>query len=158
MKRIVCSYSDTTLSKFKTKIQELQAIASKLSESNSQDVKTAEWFSQHIDDMIQEYAKTQYTSASVKEFTGKDYVKANSDDDWQSQLDENVLTRLAECRSTKRDIVPLTKAFYQYSHKVQENSMSKEDCLIYILEWVLDWNGGLWDYTKQEYDKWLKAI
>ena len=44
MKRIVCSYSDTTLSKFKTKIQELQAIASKLSESNSQDAKTAEWF------------------------------------------------------------------------------------------------------------------
>lgn len=75
MKRIVCSYSDTTLNKFKTKIQELQAIANKLSESNTYDVKTAEWFSQHIDDMIQKYAKTQYTSASVKESTGKDYVK-----------------------------------------------------------------------------------
>lgn len=82
----------------------------------------------------------------------------NSDDDWQSQLDEPVLDRLSECRSTKRDIVPLTKAFYNYSHRVKEGNMTKEDCLDYILEWVLDWNGGLWDYTQQEYDRWLKAI
>lgn len=158
MKRIVCSNSNTSLDKFKTKINELQAVASKLSESDEHDIATADWFVDHIDSMIQEYAKTQYTSASVKEFTGKDYVKANSDDDWQSQLDEHVLDRLAECRSTKRDILPLTKAFYRYSHKVAENNMTKEDCLQYILEWVLDWNGGMWDYTQQEYDKWLKAI
>lgn len=134
MKRIVCSYSDTALNKFKTKIKELQAIANKLSESNSQDVKTAEWFCHHIDDMIQKYAKTQYTSASVKASTGRDYVKANTDDDWQSHLDENVLDRLSECRSTKRDILPLTRAFYNYSHRVEENNMSKEDCLDYILD------------------------
>lgn len=36
--------------------------------------------------------------------------------------------------------------------------MTEEDCLQFILEWVLDWNGGTWDYTDGEYDEWLQGI
>lgn len=36
--------------------------------------------------------------------------------------------------------------------------MTEKDCLDYILTWVLDWNGGMWDYTQDEYDEWLTQI
>ena len=88
----------------------------------------------------------------------KRYVKASKDSDWQSHLPEAVYDRLCECRSTKKDIIPLTRAFCNYSRRAQENNMTEEDCLQFILEWVLDWNDGTWDYTKDEYDEWLQGI
>ena len=88
----------------------------------------------------------------------KRYVKASKDSDWQDRLPEAVYDRLCMCRSTKKDIVPLARAFWNYSHRVQENNMTEEDCLQFILEWVLDWNGGTWDYTQDEYDEWLQGI
>lgn len=88
----------------------------------------------------------------------KRYVKASSDRDWQQHLPEDVYNRLCYCKSTKKDIGILARAFYHYSHKVKEKGWSKEDCLNHILEWVLDWNGALWDYTDDEYSDWLDEI
>lgn len=76
--------------------------------------------------------------------------------EWQEQLTEEVYLRLCECRTTKDDIVELTRAFKYYDTK--GNNMTIEDALTYMLEWVLDWNGGNWDYTEDEYISWLKAI
>lgn len=91
----------------------------------------------------------------------KRYVKASSKGRaaaWQDHLSESVYNRLAMCSSTKKDILELTRAFYYYSDRVKRDNMSKEDCLVYMLEWVLDWNGGLWDYTEDEYQEWLSLI
>lgn len=88
----------------------------------------------------------------------KRYIKASTDADWQDHLPEDVYSRLCECRSTKKDIVPLARTFWNYSHRVEKNNMTEQDCLDFILEWVLDWNGGMWDYTQDEYDEWLTQI
>lgn len=89
----------------------------------------------------------------------KRYIKANTEAArWQDHLTSGVYTRLCECNSTKKDMVALTKAFYRYSPKVQQDNMTKKDCLEYMLTWVLDWNGGMWDYTQEEFDSWLAAI
>lgn len=68
-------------------------------------------------------------------------------------LDYETYIRLCECRSVKRDIIPLTKTLMFYNPKE-----TKEDCLDYMLKWVLDWNNGTWDYTNKEYNKWLKVL
>lgn len=87
----------------------------------------------------------------------KKYIKTNSDSDWQSKLDEDVFERLCMCASTKKDIVPLAKAFKRYSKRV-DDSWSDQDCLDFILQWVLEWNGATWDYTQREYDNWLSKL
>lgn len=88
----------------------------------------------------------------------KRYIRASKDSDWQLHLSSGVYQRLCECKSTKKDIIPLARTFWNYSHRVDENNMTKEDCLDFILTWVLEWNGGLWDYTEDEYDEWLQGI
>lgn len=88
----------------------------------------------------------------------KRYIKASTDSDWQSHLPEAVYDRLCMCRSTKKDIGILARAFWNYSHRVEKNNMTERDCLDFILTWVLDWNGGTWDYTDDEYDDWLSQI
>ena len=89
----------------------------------------------------------------------KRYISASSRSaDWQNYLSEDVYHRLCMCSSTKKDIVPLTNAFYNHSSKAKKEGWSKEQCLEYILDWVLDWNGGTWDYTEEEYQRWLRSI
>ena len=87
----------------------------------------------------------------------KKYIKANSDSDWQSRLAADVFERLCMCASIKSDIFPLARAFKRYSHRV-DDSWSDQDCLDFILQWVLDWNGATWDYTQDEYDNWLSEL
>ena len=89
----------------------------------------------------------------------KRYIRASSRSaDWQEYLPDDVYDRLCMCTSRKSDIVPLTTAFYNYSSKAKKEGWSKDRCLDYILEWVLDWNGGTWEYTTKEYDRWLNSI
>lgn len=90
----------------------------------------------------------------------KRYVTASTSKEWewQQHLPEAVYDRLCYCKSTKKDIGILARAFYHYSSKVQEKGWTKEDCLNHILEWVLDWNGATWDYTEDEYDDWLAEV
>lgn len=75
---------------------------------------------------------------------------------WQEHLSEEVYDRLCMCSSTKKDMVELTRAYHNFDDKGKQKS--KEDCLDYMLEWVLDWNGGNWDYTQDEYSDWLSLI
>lgn len=90
----------------------------------------------------------------------KVYIKSNSNDDkiWQSYLSEDVYDRLCDCTSMKKDIIPLASAYYNYSPDVSRKGMSKQDCLDYILQWVLEWNGALWSYSDEEYQRWLNKM
>lgn len=58
--------------------------------------------------------------------------------DWRTEL-ENInydcYIRLCECRNTRKDIIDMAKLVKKYNPTVD----SKE-CLIYMLEWVGDWN------------------
>lgn len=86
----------------------------------------------------------------------KRYIKASTHKEWQSHLTSGVYNRLCECTTTKKDIPQLARTFWNY--KAKEDGMTEQECLDYILTWVLDWNGGMWDYTQEEYDEWLAAI
>lgn len=86
----------------------------------------------------------------------KRYIRANTHKEWQSHLTSGVYQRLCECTTTKKDIPQLARCFWNY--KAKEDGMTEQECLDYILTWVLDWNGGVWDYTQDEYDDWLSQI
>lgn len=78
--------------------------------------------------------------------------------DWRNELEEKnaaCYTRLCECRNTKNDIITMTKLVYKYNP-----NMSAEDCLIYMLEWVGDWNNQyeVTDWTNEEIKKALDKI
>lgn len=82
----------------------------------------------------------------------------NWNNDWRNELEQNdyeCYIRLCECRNTRKDLITLSKLVYKYNP-----SVNKEDCFIYILEWVGDWNGQfeLTDLAKEEFEKLLKKI
>ena len=86
----------------------------------------------------------------------KRYIRASTHKEWQSHLTSGVYNRLCECTTTKKDIPQLARCFWNY--KAKQDGMTEQECLDYILTWVLDWNGGMWDYTEDEYDYWLSQI
>ena len=74
---------------------------------------------------------------------------------WTDFLSEEVYNRLAHCRSTKADILPLAKAKWAViQHK---EGFAPEDALVAVLE-LLDCNGCDFDLTKDEYNDILSCI
>lgn len=102
--------------------------------------------------------KSLYSVQEVKEnkLVMKRYIRAATHKEWQSHLTSGVYQRLCECTTTKKDIPQLARCFWNY--KAKEDGMTEQECLDYILTWVLDWNGSMWDYTEDEYDDWLSQI
>ncbi len=64
---------------------------------------------------------------------------------WEG-LDSNVFQRLCECKSLKKDILPLAKCIYK-----NKNMDDKEQALIYVLE-HLSCNSQFFDLTREEWD------
>lgn len=78
--------------------------------------------------------------------------------DWRDELEktnEGCYIRLCECRNTKNDIIIMSKLVKKYNP-----TMTAEDCLIYMLEWVGDWNGQfeVTDWTDEEFKKALDKV
>ena len=78
--------------------------------------------------------------------------------DWRSELEEkdyNCYMRLCECRNTRKDVIKMAKLVGKYNP-----TQSAEECLIYMMEWVGDWNGQFMvtDFTKTEYKKAISEI
>ena len=83
-------------------------------------------------------------------------IKWNND--WRDELEktnEGCYIRLCECRNTKNDIIIMSKLVKKYNP-----AMTAEDCLIYMLEWVGDWNGQfeVTDWTDEEFKKALDKV
>ena len=83
-------------------------------------------------------------------------IKWNND--WRDELEktnEGCYIRLCECRNTKNDIIIMSKLVKKYNP-----TMTAEDCLIYMLEWVGDWNGQfeVTDWTDEEFKKALDKV
>ena len=71
--------------------------------------------------------------------------------DWRDELektDYNCYMRLCECRNTRKDIIFMAKLVKEYNP-----NQPSEECLIYMMEWVGDWNGQFMvtDFTTDEY-------
>ena len=80
------------------------------------------------------------------------------DNDWRDELkktNEGCYIRLCECRNTRNDIIIMAKLVKKYNP-----TMTAEDCLIYMLEWVGDWNGQfeVTDWTDKEFKKALCQV
>ena len=74
---------------------------------------------------------------------------------WTEFLSEEVYNRLAACRSTKADILPLAKAKWAViRHK---EGFTPEDALVAVLE-LLDCNSCYFDLTTDEYNDILSCI
>ena len=74
---------------------------------------------------------------------------------WTDLLTEEIYNRLANCRSIKKDIIPLTQAKW---NSIKENGrFTKEDALIFVLE-LLDCNGCEFDISTDEYNEILESI
>ena len=81
----------------------------------------------------------------------KKYVKAEtSDKKWTDYLPSDVRQRLANCRSSRRDIEFLTQAKWNVL-KTKGPEYTPEDALVEVLD-LLDANGQFIDLTKAEYD------
>ena len=83
-------------------------------------------------------------------------IKWNND--WRDELEKTnngCYTRLCECRNTKNDIIIMSKLVKKYNPTIET-----EDCLIYMLEWVGDWNGqyNITDWTDEEFSKALDKL
>ncbi len=74
---------------------------------------------------------------------------------WTDFLSEEVYNRLAHCRSTKADILPLAKA--QWTVLQHEEGFTPESALNAILG-TLERNGCDFDLTKDEYNDILSCI
>ena len=74
--------------------------------------------------------------------------------DWRNKISESVLTRLAECRNTKHDILVMAKACQR-----ENPTVAPIDCVIYIMEWVTDWNNQYeLELTKDEFNAYIKEV
>ena len=78
--------------------------------------------------------------------------------DWRDKLtqtDYGCYIRLCECRNTKNDVILMAKLVKSYNP-----TQSSEECLIYIMEWVGDWNGQyeVTDFTTDEYKRIIAEI
>ena len=85
-------------------------------------------------------------------------MKIEWNNDWRDELEktnEGCYIRLCECRNTKKDVVTMAKLVKKYNP-----TMTAEDCLIYMLEWVGDWNGQfeVTDWTDKEFKKALDKV
>jgi len=76
---------------------------------------------------------------------------------WTDLLDRNVYSRLANCTSTKEDILPLTQAYWNGKLKNSGKDYAVEDALISVLE-LLDENGRYYDLTSDERDDILYEV
>ena len=74
---------------------------------------------------------------------------------WTEFLSEDVYNRLAACRSTKSDILPLAKA--KWAAIRHKEGFTPEDALVAVLE-LLDCNGCYFDLTTDEYNDILDCI
>ena len=71
--------------------------------------------------------------------------------EWRDELektDYNCYIRLCECRNTRKDVILMAKLVKEYNP-----TQPAEECLIYMMEWVGDWNGQymVTDFTTGEY-------
>lgn len=71
--------------------------------------------------------------------------------DWRDELervDNGCYIRLCECRNTRKDVIFMAKLVKEYNP-----NQPSEECLIYMMEWVGDWNGQFMvtDFTIDEY-------
>ena len=74
--------------------------------------------------------------------------------DWRNKISESVLTRLAECRNTKHDILVMAKACQR-----ENPAVAPIDCVIYIMEWVTDWNNQYeLELTKDEFNAYIEEV
>lgn len=73
---------------------------------------------------------------------------------WTDKLENDVVKRLANCNSLKRDIKPLTNAKWAAMKEVgkDKQGFTKEDALVSVLE-LLDCNGQCFDLTADEYNE-----
>lgn len=78
--------------------------------------------------------------------------------DWRDELektDYNCYMRLCECRNTRNDVIKMAKLVKKYNP-----TQPAEECLIYIIEWVGDWNGQymVTDFTTKEYKDAIRQV
>ena len=78
--------------------------------------------------------------------------------DWRDELERTnygCYERLCECRNTRKDVIRMAKLVKKYNP-----SVSAEECLIYMMEWVGDLNGQymVTDFTKEEYRNAIEEI
>lgn len=78
--------------------------------------------------------------------------------DWRNELESTnygCYERLCECRNTRKDVVKMAKLVKKYNPEIPA-----EECLIYMMEWVGDWNGQymVTDFTEEEYRSAIEAI
>lgn len=71
--------------------------------------------------------------------------------DWREELkkiNNDCYYRLCECRNTRKDVILMAKLVKEYNP-----TQPSEECLIYMMEWVGDWNGQymVTDFTIDEY-------
>lgn len=73
---------------------------------------------------------------------------------WTDKLENDVVKRLANCNSLKRDIEPLTNAKWAAMKEAgkDKQGFTKEDALVSVLE-LLDCNGQCFDLTADEYNE-----
>lgn len=76
---------------------------------------------------------------------------------WIDLLDSDVRERLATCSSTRDDILPLTKAFWNCNLKNSGKDYSVEDALVSVLR-LVDENGRYFDLTSDERDDILYEV
>ena len=69
---------------------------------------------------------------------------------WLDALPSDARSRLANCKSTKEDILLLAKAKWAQLKK-REGGWAREDALVAVLE-LLDCNSQDFDLTREEYD------
>ena len=78
--------------------------------------------------------------------------------DWRNELkkvDNDCYYRLCECRNTRKDVIKMAKLVKEYNPTI-----SAEECLIYMIEWVGDWNGQymVTDFSIEEYKNAISEI
>lgn len=76
--------------------------------------------------------------------------------DWRNELKEidyNCYERLCNCNNTRKDVITMSTLCAKYNP-----NKTTEECLVYILEWVGDWNGqyDITDLTEKQYQTMLK--
>lgn len=78
--------------------------------------------------------------------------------DWREKLkkvDNDCYYRLCKCRNTRKDVILMAKLVKKYN-PIQP----AEECLIYMMEWVGEWNGQymVTDFTIEEYKNAIKQV
>lgn len=76
---------------------------------------------------------------------------------WVDSLSSDVHSRLANCCSSKQDILPLAQARWSWLKENKSDEYVKEDALVYVLE-LIDCNSVFIDLTKAEYNDILNGI